>query len=164
MRPEWVSFAEVKAAVSMRLVLEDYGVLEKLRRSGGEQYRGRCPIHRREGPDAFHAHLGKNVFHCFACGACGNVLHLVAALEQCSAQEAALRLQWRHMVAGAPAPLPAPSTAPAPPPSAIRCHALRMPFTISSTTWGRCVGFRSSTRYRVVTPPTVFPTRLPSPS
>ena len=40
MTAEWVSFAEVKAAVSMRLVLEDYGVLEKLRRSGGEQYRG----------------------------------------------------------------------------------------------------------------------------
>ena len=106
MTVEWVSFAEVKAAVSMRLVLEDYGVLEKLRRSGREQYRGRCPIHRGEGPDAFHAHLGKNVFHCFACGACGNVLDLVAELEECSAREAALRLQRRHMVAGAPAPRP----------------------------------------------------------
>jgi hypothetical protein len=86
-------FAEVKSAVSMRLVLEDYGVLEKLRRSGREQYRGRCPIHRGEGRDAFHAHLGKNIFHCFACGAGGNVLDLVAELEQCPAREAALRLQ-----------------------------------------------------------------------
>jgi DNA primase len=103
MRPEWVSFAEVKSAVSMRLVLEDYGVLEKLRRSGREQYRGRCPIHRGEGRDAFHAHLGKNIFHCFACGAGGNVLDLVAELEQCPAREAALRLQRRYM-AGALAP------------------------------------------------------------
>jgi DNA primase len=96
MMPEWVSFAEVKAAISMRLVLEDYGVLEKLRRSGREQYRGRCPIHQGEGRDAFHAHLGKNVFHCFACGAGGNVLDLVAELEQCSAREAALRLQRQY--------------------------------------------------------------------
>lgn len=105
MTPEWVSFAEVKAAVSMRLVLEDYGVLGKLRRSGREQYRGRCPIHRGEGCDAFHAHLGKNVFHCFACGTGGNVLDLVAELEQCSVREAALRLQRRYVAGGwAPAP------------------------------------------------------------
>jgi DNA primase len=105
MMPEWVSFAEVRAAVSMRLVLEDYGVLEKLRRSGREQYRGRCPIHQGEGRDAFHAHLGKNVFHCFACGTGGNVLDLVAELEQCSVREAALRLQRRY-VAGGWAPVP----------------------------------------------------------
>ena len=85
MMPGWVSFAEVKAAVSMRLVLEGYGVLEKLRRSGRERYRGRCPIHPGEGQDAFHAHLGKNLFHGFAYGAGGNVLDLVAALEQCTA-------------------------------------------------------------------------------
>jgi DNA primase len=104
MAPGLVSFADVKAAVSMRLVLEDYGVLEKLRRSGREQYRGRCPIHRGEGRDAFHAHLGKNVFHCFACGAGGNVLDLVAELEQCSAREAALRLQRRYVAGGWAAP------------------------------------------------------------
>jgi DNA primase len=104
--PEWVSFAEVKAAVSMRLVLADYGVLEKLRRSGREQYRGRCPIHGGEGRDAFHAHLEKNVFHCFACGAGGNVLDLVAELEQCSAREAALRLQRRYVAGGWAAPQP----------------------------------------------------------
>ena len=106
MTPEWVSFAEVKAAVGMRLVLADYGVLEKLRRSGREQYRGRCPIHGGEGRDAFHAHLEKNVFHCFACGAGGNVLDLVAELEQCSAREAALRLQRRYVAGGWAVPQP----------------------------------------------------------
>jgi DNA primase len=93
----WVNFGEVKAAVSMRSVLEDYGVMDKVRGSGRERYRGRCPIHRGEGRDAFHAHLGKNVFHCFACGAGGNVVDLVAELEQCSVREAALRLQRRYM-------------------------------------------------------------------
>jgi DNA primase len=35
----------------------------------------------------------RDVFHCFACGAGGNVLDLVAAMEGCSVREAALRLQ-----------------------------------------------------------------------
>jgi hypothetical protein len=38
------------------------------------------------------------------------------------------------------------------------------PPDISSRTWRYPVGFRSSTRYCVVTPPTVLATRLPSPS
>jgi DNA primase len=103
MRPEWVSFAEGKSAVSMRLVLEDYGVLEKTATERPGTVSRTLSIHRGEGRDAFHAHLGKNIFHCFACGAGGNVLDLVAELEQCPAREAALRLQRRYM-AGALAP------------------------------------------------------------
>lgn len=57
-----------------------------------------CPIHQGEGQDAFHGDLGKNVFHCFSCGAGGNVLDLVAILEQCPVREAALRLQQRYLV------------------------------------------------------------------
>jgi DNA primase len=37
--------------------------------------------------------LSKNVFHCFACQASGNVLDFVAAMERCSIRDAALRLQ-----------------------------------------------------------------------
>ena len=93
----WVNFAQVKATVSLRRVLEDYGILERLRRSGQDHYRGPCPIHQGEGRDAFHGDLGKNVFHCFACGAGGNVLDLVAHMERCSLREAALRLQRRYL-------------------------------------------------------------------
>jgi DNA primase len=95
-----VSFAEVKAGVGLRRLLEDYGVLERLRRSGSNHYRGPCPIHQGEGRDAFHADLSKNLFHCFSCGAGGNVLDLVAQMEQCSVREAALRLQRRYLAAG----------------------------------------------------------------
>jgi DNA primase len=93
----WVSFAQVKATVGLRRVLEDYGIWERLRRSGRDHYRGPCPIHQGEGRDAFHGDLGKNVFHCFSCGAGGNVLDLVAHMEQCSLREAALRLQRRYL-------------------------------------------------------------------
>ena len=107
----WVSFAAVKAAVGLQAVLESCGVMAGLRRSGPQQYRGRCPIHGGGGREAFRAHLGKNAFHCFACGAGGNVLDFVAAMEECSVREAARRLQGRFPVGGSaerrwPRPLP----------------------------------------------------------
>jgi DNA primase len=88
----WVNFAEIKAQTKLAGVLRRYGV-DWLRGSGPQQYRGRCPIHRGEGEDAFHANLERNVFQCFACGQSGNVLDFVAAMEDCSIREAALRLQ-----------------------------------------------------------------------
>jgi DNA primase len=87
----WVDFRAVKQAVSMEAVLRHYQITE-LRRHR-EQLQGRCPIHRGERDDSFRASLSKNVFHCFACQAGGNVLDLVAALERCSIREAALHLQ-----------------------------------------------------------------------
>jgi DNA primase len=88
----WVSFAEVKRRVRLHQVLQSYGV-DWLRRSGSDQYRGRCPIHRGQGQEAFHANLARDMFHCFACGAGGNVLDFVSAMESCSTRDAALRLQ-----------------------------------------------------------------------
>jgi DNA primase len=86
-----VDFAAIKRSVRLAPVLERYHV--QLRRSGRDQYRGRCPIHQGEGPEAFHANLSRNIFHCFSCGAGGSVLDFVAALEGCSLPEAAVRLQ-----------------------------------------------------------------------
>src|SRR5271167_3527178 len=49
-------------------------------RTGG-QLRGPCPLHgsRSRTSRVFAAHLGKNVYHCFRCGAGGNALDLWAA-------------------------------------------------------------------------------------
>jgi len=87
----WLDFKMIKRNVALESVLQHYYV--KLRRSGKDQYRGRCPIHRGDGHDAFHVNLAVNVFHCFACGAGGTVLDFVAAMEGCSLFEAAKRLQ-----------------------------------------------------------------------
>jgi DNA primase len=92
---DWVSFAEIKRRVTLEQVLRRYRV-DWLRRSGLHQYRGRCPIHQGQGTEAFHANLERSVFHCFACGAGGNVLEFVSAMEGCSIREAALRLQEVH--------------------------------------------------------------------
>jgi DNA primase len=91
-----VNFAAIKHSVPLALVLRRYQV--KLRRSGHDQYRGLCPIHRGQGRDAFHVNLGRSIFHCFSCGAGGSVLDFVAAIEGCTLQEAALRLQQETFV------------------------------------------------------------------
>ncbi len=97
---QWVDFKAVKAAVSIQQVLDHYGV-NWLRRNGDE-LRGRCPIHKGEGDRTFHANVDKNAFHCFSCKARGNVLDLVAAMEQCSVRDAALKLQeWFQVTAPA---------------------------------------------------------------
>jgi DNA primase len=77
----WVDFTAIKHSVPLAPLLRRY------------QYRGRCPIHRGEGPAAFHANLSRNIFHCFSCGAGGSVLDFVAAMEGCDVREAALRLR-----------------------------------------------------------------------
>jgi len=50
----------------------------------GVSLRGACPLHgsRSRRSRSFAAHLGKNVYHCFRCGAGGNALDLWAALKQ----------------------------------------------------------------------------------
>jgi DNA primase len=51
------------------------------RRRHGQQLRGPCPLHRSRSATSrsFAAHLGKNVWRCFRCGAGGNALDLWAA-------------------------------------------------------------------------------------
>ena len=89
---EWIDFRAIQEAVSWEAVFEHYEV-KKLRRRRRDQLEGCCPLHHGEREDAFHVSLSKNVFHCFACDAKGNVLDFVAAMERCSIREAALKLQ-----------------------------------------------------------------------
>jgi len=87
----WIEFAMIKQTLPLMRVLEQYGV-GGLRRSGKDQWRGRCPLHKGEGRDTFHVNTARQLFHCFSCGAGGSVLDLVAVLEQCDVREAARRL------------------------------------------------------------------------
>ena len=63
----------------------------------GDQLRGPCPLHGSRSPSSrvFAAHLGKNVYHCFRCGAGGNALDLWAALTQQELHAAVLDLCQR---------------------------------------------------------------------
>jgi DNA primase len=59
--------------------------------------RGPCPLHgsRSATSRVFAAHLGKNLFHCFRCGAGGNALDLWAALQHLPLYAAVLDLCGR---------------------------------------------------------------------
>src|ERR1041384_2762780 len=92
----FVDFKIVKAAVTMQMALDHFGI-RNLTKSGDE-LRGPCPIHhgskRRKN---FTVNIRKNAFKCFSegCGAGGNVLDLVSAMESCSVREAAVKLkEW----------------------------------------------------------------------
>ena len=95
----WLSFARIKQEVTMRSVLELIGWNPVGRR--GDRARGRCPIHQGQREDTFHVDLARNIFHCFACHAHGDVIDLTAALQNCSIRQAAgLLRQWFALDAG----------------------------------------------------------------
>src|SRR5713101_3679285 len=103
MTKEWVDFKKIKEAVDMQMVLDHYGI-NGLSKSGDE-LRGPCPIHKgSKRSKNFTVNVRKNAFKCFSegCGARGNVLDFVAAMENCSVREAALKLQdWFKVGDGA---------------------------------------------------------------
>jgi DNA primase len=99
---EWVEFRTVREAVGLEAVLRHYQ-MPGLRRQWS-QLEGCCPIHHGKRDDSFRASLSKNVFHCFACQAHGNVLDFVAAMEKCSIREAACKLQQWFGIAVSAAP------------------------------------------------------------
>src|SRR5205809_3091251 len=92
MKSQEVNFAAVKQAVAMEAVLRHYQVND-LQGGHSGRYRGWCPIHQGEGRDAFHVGVRRKIFHCFSCGAGGDVLVLVALLNHCTLREAASQLQ-----------------------------------------------------------------------
>jgi len=92
MTTEWVDFKKVKGVVDMHMVLDHYSI-NGLTKSG-EELRGPCPIHKgSKRSKNFTVNLRKNAFKCFSKGCVsGNVLDFVAAMEQCSVRNAALKL------------------------------------------------------------------------
>jgi DNA primase len=66
-------------------------------RRHGLQWRGPCPLHGSRSPNScvFAVHLGKDLFHCFRCGAGGNALDLWVALRQLPLHAAVLDLCQR---------------------------------------------------------------------
>ncbi len=90
-----IDFRQARQEVRLSEVLALVGYEPRPR--GGEQRRGPCPVHRSRSATSrcFAAHLGRNVWHCFRCGAGGNALDLWAALTQQEIYEAVLDLYRR---------------------------------------------------------------------
>ncbi len=87
----FVSFAEVKRAVSMEAVLSRYGFLADLT-TKGRNLAGPCPFCESKSARQFQVNLEKNAWYCFGCKQGGNVLDFVATREGVSVRAAALTL------------------------------------------------------------------------
>ncbi len=91
----WVDFNLIKAAVTMEMLIVQYGITGLTR--NGDELRGVCPIHQGKSKREFSVNLAKNTFCCFAptCKARGNVLDFVAKMEHCTVKDAALIMdEW----------------------------------------------------------------------
>jgi transposase len=89
-----VDFAHLKRQLPLARVLDQLGLVERLRGSG-PQRRGPCPLHRGDARGrTFSANLDPNVFQCFdkQCGQKGDVIDLWAAVHGLSLRAAALDL------------------------------------------------------------------------
>ena len=90
-----IDFRSARLQVRLAEVLELIGCVPA--RRCRDQVRGPCPVHRSRAPHrrAFAAHLGRGLWHCFVCGAGGNVLDLWAAVTRQPLHAAVLDLCQR---------------------------------------------------------------------
>ncbi len=58
-----------------------------LRKSGAQNFQGLCPFHQEKTP-SFSVHASRQFFHCFGCGASGDVFNFVQKIENVSFPEA----------------------------------------------------------------------------
>jgi DNA primase len=107
-----IDFALLRQQISLPQVLDLVGFAPTTRR--GPQWRGPCPVHKSASPRSrsFAAHVEKNCWHCFGCGAGGNALDLYVAVTKLPIHEGALELCARLRV---PVPRCTPRTSRSPP-------------------------------------------------
>ncbi len=120
---DWVNFREIRTRISIADVLARYYRIENLKQVG-QTLVGPCPVHNGNSARAFHVDLDKNLWHCFTgCKKGGNQLDLVAAKDQVSVREAALRLK-KFFLDDDPAPAAAVVGVPPSPPPPAAAHAV----------------------------------------
>jgi len=82
------NFDEIKASADLVKVIASYGI--GLKKQGAD-FVGLCPFHEDTKP-SLHVTPAKQLWHCPACGAGGNVIQFVAKRDGVSEKEAALQL------------------------------------------------------------------------
>ncbi len=98
-KSKFVDFRQIKSAITMEQVLDHYGLLDKMKRSG-DSLTGCCPIHGGSNATQFRVSLSKNLWNCFSggCHAGGNVLDFIAKKEDVSIHAAALKaVEWFNL-------------------------------------------------------------------
>ena len=73
---------EIKGSNDIVDVISGYVTLKR----SGRNFFGLCPFHKEKSP-SFAVSPDKQIFHCFGCGAGGNVIHFVSKIENLSFKE-----------------------------------------------------------------------------
>jgi DNA primase len=87
--PETV-LEEIRDRVDIVSTIGEYVTLKK----SGRNYKGLCPFHREKTP-SFNVSPERGIFHCFGCGAGGNIFTFLMRMEGMSFQEAVKALADR---------------------------------------------------------------------
>lgn len=74
----------VKQQADIVKVIEGY---IRLRKAGAQNYSGLCPFHKEKTP-SFNVHAVRQFYHCFGCGASGDVFSFVSKIENVTFPEA----------------------------------------------------------------------------
>jgi DNA primase len=77
----WIDFRKLREQLDFAAVLRHYGVEVKLK---GDQHHGFCPLPNHNGQKnspSFSANMTKGIFHCFGCGAKGNIIDFAVFME-----------------------------------------------------------------------------------
>jgi DNA primase len=74
----------VKQQADIVKVIEGY---IRLRKAGAQNYSGLCPFHKEKSP-SFSVHAVRQFYHCFGCGASGDVFSFVGKIENVTFPEA----------------------------------------------------------------------------
>ena len=94
--PRFIDFRALKERFDVLDALEHYGYFEHMEELANGQFKGPCLLHSDdfEGT-SFKVTPSSQGFHCFGCGAKGNVLDLVAARENLDVHRAAVLInEW----------------------------------------------------------------------
>ena len=87
----YYSLHQIKASVRIEDIVRRRGVTLRPN-AGGERLEGHCPFHAFDETPSFNLYVISQRYHCFGCGADGDVLDFVQAFDVCSFQEALHRL------------------------------------------------------------------------
>src|ERR1043165_8703752 len=81
---------DLKIHADIVVVIQDYVSLKK----SGANYKGLCPFHNEKTP-SFQVNRDKGFFHCFGCGAGGDVIKFLELHEKVGFQDAVKQLAQR---------------------------------------------------------------------
>jgi DNA primase len=95
------SLEQIKYTRRIEDIVRQHGV-DLRATSSGERLQGHCPFHAEDETPSFNIYVATQRYHCFGCGADGDVIDFVQAIDGCTFQDALHRLSEKSSAAPTP--------------------------------------------------------------